>query len=150
MTEEQKAKKRERNRLWAQKKALEKKQESLSNEQFQNLTPEEIQARKRDDQARMQDLHRIAQVTPNPLSKEQQVQAVQQILDANPELEQQFKDASMKQPENAPEQHTEPPHLTIDYLVSVEMQRYARAKGNIPKLLEAILTELVTIRVSSC
>lgn len=40
MTEEQKAKKRERNRLWAQKKALEKKQakeDSPKTEQLENV-----------------------------------------------------------------------------------------------------------------
>ena len=105
MTEEQKAKKRERNRLWAQKKALEKKQ-----------------------------------AQPQDVAEPNQAEQPENVPAQNPCAE----------PENAPEQHTEPPHLTIDYLVSVEMQRYARAKGNIPKLLEAILTELVTIRVSKC
>lgn len=41
----------------------------------------------------MQDFSRIAQATPNPLSKEQQEQAVQQILKAYPELEEQFRKA---------------------------------------------------------
>lgn len=66
---------------------------TLFNEQYRNLSPEEIQARIRDDQARMQDSRRIAQATFNPLSKEQQVQAVQQILDAHPELEEQWRNA---------------------------------------------------------
>lgn len=66
---------------------------TMFNEQYRNLTPEEIQARIRDDQARMQDSRRIAQATPNPLSKEQQVQAVQQILDSHPELEEQWRNA---------------------------------------------------------
>ena len=66
---------------------------TMFNEQYRNLSPEEVQARIREDQARMQDFRRIAQATPNPLSKEQQIQAVQQILDAHPELEEQWKNA---------------------------------------------------------
>lgn len=61
------------------RQAPKEEQERLFYEQFRNLTPEEIEAIKRDEQARMQDFRRIAQATPNPLSKEQQEQAVQQI-----------------------------------------------------------------------
>lgn len=75
------------------RQAPKEEQERLFNEQFRNLSPEEIQARQREDQARMQDFSRIAQATPNPLSKEQQEQAVQQILKAHPELEEQFRKA---------------------------------------------------------
>lgn len=73
------------------RQAPKEEQERLFNEQCRNLSPEEVQARIRDDQARMQDSRRIAQATFNPLSKEQQVQAVQQILDSHPELEEQWR-----------------------------------------------------------
>lgn len=75
------------------RQAPKEEQERLFNEQCRNLSPEEVQARIRDDQASMQDSRRIAQATFNPLSKEQQVQAVQQILDAHPELEEQWRNA---------------------------------------------------------
>lgn len=91
------------------RQAPKEEQERLFNEQSRNLSPEEIQARIRDDQARMQDFSRIAQATPNPLSKEQQEQAVRSIVEANPliftdkdnlhELERQFQDASMREPQ---------------------------------------------------
>ena len=95
---------RQRKREELARQAPKEEQERLFNEQFRNLTPEEIEARKRDDQARMQDFRRIAQATPNPLSKEQQEQAIRAILDANPaiivtdksnlhELEEQFRKA---------------------------------------------------------
>ena len=75
------------------RQAPKEEQARLFNEQFRNLSPEEIEARKRDERARMQDFRRIAEATPNPLSKEQQAQAIQQILDANPELEEAFRKA---------------------------------------------------------
>lgn len=75
------------------RQAPKEEQERLFNEQCRNLSPEEIQARIRDDQARMQDSRRIGQATFKPLSKEQQVQAVQQILDSHPELEEQWRNA---------------------------------------------------------
>lgn len=64
------------------RQAPKEEQERLFYEQFRNLTPEELEAVKRDEQARMQDFSRIAQATPNPLSKEQQEQAVQQLEEA--------------------------------------------------------------------
>ena len=75
------------------RQAPKEEQERLFNEQFRNLSPEEMQARIREDQARMQDYRRIAQATPNPLSKEQQEQAIQQILAAHPDLEEAFRKA---------------------------------------------------------
>ena len=61
------------------RQAPKEEQERLFNEQFRNLSPEEMQARIMEDQASMQDYRRIAQATPNPLSKEQQEQAIQQL-----------------------------------------------------------------------
>ena len=75
------------------RQAPKEEQERLFNEQFRNLSPEEIEARKREDRARMQDFRRIAEATPNPLSKEQKEQAIQQILEAHPELEEAFRKA---------------------------------------------------------
>lgn len=98
--EEKRAKAAAKKRAYRQRKREElarqappEELKTMFNEQFRNLTPEELEAIKRDEQARMQDFRRIAQATPNPLSKEQQEQAIQQILKAHPELEEQFRKA---------------------------------------------------------
>lgn len=75
------------------RQAPKEEQERLFNEQFRNLSPEEIQARIRDDQARMQDFRRIAAATPNPLSDEDKQKVILALKETFPELEEAFRKA---------------------------------------------------------
>jgi hypothetical protein len=123
------------------------------------MTPEERRAkdaaRKREAYAR----RKKAQATPNPLSKEQQEQAIKQILDANPELEEQFRKA-----EGNSEIRPFPPGvlyqdsrekaeaILADSTARAEYVNMLFAKfercTNIPQLLQAILREQITLRVT--
>jgi hypothetical protein len=112
-------------------------------------------ARKREAYAR----RKKAQATPNPLSKEQQEQAIKQILDANPELEEQFRKA-----EGNSEIRPFPPGvlyqdsrekaeaILADSTARAEYVNMLFAKfercTNIPQLLQAILREQITLRVT--
>lgn len=122
------------------RQAPKEEQERLFNEQFRNLSPEEIQARQREDQARMQDFSRIAQATPNPLSKEQQEQAVQQI-------EEQFRKAQG----NSEIRPHGPTHPLVDepaLLADTILNGYAKDFCNTNALLKHILAHLIRIEIT--
>lgn len=154
---------RQRKREELARQTPKEEQERLFNEQFRNLTPEEIQARKREDQARMQDFRRIAQATPNPLSKEQQEQAVRSIVEANPliftdkdnlhELERQFQDASMREPQPiipSPREKAEALMSEIEdrhKRVELIMSQYQKDAANTNALLWHILETFTLMRL---
>lgn len=126
------------------RQAPKEEQERLFNQQFRNLSPEEIQARQREDQARMQDFRRIAQATPNPLSKEQQEQAIQQTLAAHPELEEAFRKAQ----ENS---EIRPMHPLADepaLLADTILNSYSKDFCNTNALLKHILAHLIRIEIT--
>lgn len=148
---------RQRKREELARQAPKEEQERLFNEQFRNLTPEEIEARKREDQARMQDFRRIAQATPNPLSKEQQEQAVRALLEANPaiivtdksnlhELEEQFRKAKGNS-----EIRPFPTHPLADepaLLADTILNSYSKDFCNTNALLKHILAHLIRIEIT--
>lgn len=154
---------RQRKREELARQAPKEEQERLFNEQFRNLTPEEIEARQREDQARMQDFRRIAQATPNPLSKEQQEQAVRSIVEANPliftdkdnlhELERQFQDASMREPQPiipSPREKAEALMSEIEdrhKRVELIMSNYQKDAANTNALLWHILETFTLMRL---
>lgn len=152
MTEEQRradaaAKKRayrQRKREELARQAPKEEQERLFYEQFRNLTPEELEAVKRDEQARMQDFRRIAQATPNPLSKEQQEQAVQQILKAHPELEEQFRKAQGNSEIRPLHPLADEPALLADSILN----GYSKDFCNTNALLKHILAHLIRIEIT--
>ena len=126
------------------RQAPKEEQERLFNEQFRNLSPEEIQARQRDYQARMQDFSRIAQATPNPLSKEQQEQAVQQILKAHPELEEQFRKAQGNSEIRPLHPLADEPALLADAILN----SYSKDFCNTNALLKHILAHLIRVEIT--
>ena len=148
------------------RQAPKEEQERLFYEQFRNLTPEELEAIKRDEQARMQDFRRIAQATPNPLSKEQQEQAIRALLEANPaiivtdksnlhELEEQFRKAKGNSeirpfPPGVLYQDKHPHPLADEpaLLADTILNGYAKDFCNTNALLKHILAHLIRIEIT--
>jgi hypothetical protein len=111
-------------------------------------------ARKREAYAR----RKKAQATPNPLSKEQQEQAIKQILDANPELEEQFRKAEGNS-EICPfppgvlyqDSREKAEAILADSTARFEYVNHLFSKyeknTNIPQLLQGIIREQIETRV---
>lgn len=126
------------------RQAPKEQQERLFNQQFRNLSPEEIQARQREDQARMQDYRRIAQATPNPLSKEQQEQAIQQIINAHPDLVEAFRKAQ----ENSEICPMHPLAGEPALLADTILNSYSKDFCNTNALLKHILAHLIRVEIT--
>lgn len=122
--------------------------------------------KKQEEQARMQDFRRIAQATPNPLSKEQQEQAVQQILDANPsiivtdksnlhELEEAFRKAQGNSEISPVYQDNHKDELAEMLAASEERRRrvelimsmYEKDAANMTKLLYHLIENIILMRL---
>ena len=126
------------------RQAPKEEQERLFYEQFRNPTPEEIEAIKRDEQARMQDFRRIAQATPNPLSKEQKEQALQQILAEHPELEEQLRKAQGNSEIRPLHPLADEPALLADTILN----SYSKDFCNTNALLKHILAHRIRIEIT--
>lgn len=128
---------RQRKREELARQAPPEELKTMFNEQSRNLTPEEIQARQREEQARMQDFRRIAQATPNPLSKEQQEQAVQQIEEA-------FRKAEGNSEIRPTHPLADEPALLADAILN----SYSKDFCNTNALLKHILAHLIRIEIT--